>query len=622
MISHFRSDGSIVFANDGFGRSVGREASALKATSFWDFLCEADRANFQAALAQLSRRAPEASIEARLMTQRGARGTLWKCYALTFDKAGRWSEVEATGIDITERLEIEEELRRSNARLRAAEEALQQQAALLDKAHEGMIVRDLDHRIQFWNKGAERIFGWTREEAIGRFKQDLLYHDPAIFHAANQRVFELGEWNGVVEQTRKDGARVKVQANWTLIRDVDGKPTSVFCIVSDVTDRLSLEAQLKQAQKLEAIGQLTGGVAHDFNNLLTVVLGNCEVLVERLADQPKLRRLAQMTLSIAERGSELTHRLLAFARRQPLEPKSVDVNELLTGMEVLLKRTLSEEIEVAFMHGELLWPAVIDPSQLEAAVLNLCINARDAMPEGGRLIIETENTQLDETYASENAEVHAGDYVLVAVSDTGAGIAPENLARVFDPFFTTKEIGKGTGLGLSMVYGFVKQSQGHVKVYSELGVGTTVKIYLPRANSAPASAERHEAVLADLRGSERILLVEDDDLVRIHAESVLVSLGYQVVAAASGPAALSILQADLNFDLLFTDVVMPGGMTGRMLADEAVRLKRGLRVLYTSGYTQNSVVHGGRLDEGVVLLSKPYSRLELAQKIRSVLDAR
>lgn len=341
---------------------------------------------------------------------------------------------------------IENELRVSNALLRDAQATLQQQAALLDKAHEGMIVRDLNHRIVFWNKGAERIFGWTPDEALGRLKHELLYHDQTAFQTANERVFELGEWNGIVEQTCKDGRRIKVQANWTLILDADGKPEAVFCIVSDVTDRLSLEAQLSQAQRLESIGQLTGGVAHDFNNLLTVVLGNSEALVERLSDEPHLRHLAQITLSAAERGAELTHRLLAFSRRQALEPRSVDVNELLAGMEPLLRRTLSEDIEIAFVAVEDAWPAVIDPSQLEGAALNLAINARDAMPNGGRLLIETSNSYLDDDYAAQNAEVTPGEYVMIAVSDTGTGIPADILSRVFDPFSRPRKQGRAPAL--------------------------------------------------------------------------------------------------------------------------------------------------------------------------------
>lgn len=496
---------------------------------------------------------------------------------------------------------------------------LTRQTTLLDKAHEAIVVRGLDHRIQFWNKGAERIFGWTADEAIGRAKHELLYHDDAEFHAANRRVFELGEWSGIVKQQRKDGALISVQANWTLIRDGEGQPQSIFAIISDVTDRLVLEEQLKQSQRLEAVGQLTGGVAHDFNNLLTVVLGNAETLVEKLADQPKLRQLAQMTLTVAERGAELTHRLLAFSRKQVLQPKSFDANALVAGMEALLRRTLGEDIEITIAPGEALWPAMADPSQLEGAVLNLCLNGRDAMPGGGRLAVETKNVELDEDYAKHEAELSPGQYVLIAVSDSGAGISRDNLARVFDPFFTTKEFGKGTGLGLSMVYGFIKQSRGHIKIYSELGVGTVVKMYLPRADRDADAQAASSLSIADLRGNERILLVEDDDLVRTHAESVLLSLGYEVTAAANGPAALALLERGDAFDLLFTDVVMPGGISGRMLAERARQMRPDLKVLYTSGYTENSIVHDGRLDTGVILLSKPYSRRQLAERVREAL---
>jgi CheY-like chemotaxis protein len=348
------------------------------------------------------------------------------------------------------------------------------------------------------------------------------------------------------------------------------------------------------------------------------VLGNSEILVERLADQPALRKLALTSLTVAERGAQLTHRLLAFSRRQPLMPKSVEVGELLVSRHALLARTLTAQIEVKIDAEADLWPALVDPTQLESAVLNLCINARDAMPEGGRLTIEARNAYLDEDYAAQN-EIEPGEFVLISVSDTGIGISPENLAKVFEPFFTTKEIGKGTGLGLSMVYGFIKQSRGHVKVYSEAGIGTVVKMFLPRSETAPDVFERQAHLLASLRGEESILLVEDDDLVRAHAQSVLSDLGYRVTSAPNGPAALDILRQQDPFDLLFTDVIMPGGLTGRLLAEQATQLQPGLRVLYASGYTQNVIVHGGRLDEGLLLLSKPYSRLELAQKVRAAL---
>jgi signal transduction histidine kinase len=392
-------------------------------------------------------------------------------------------------------------------------------------------------------------------------------------------------------------------------------------VVTDITQQLALEQQLKQSQRLEAVGKLTGGIAHDFNNILTIIQGNSELLVEDLADNEPLRMMAEMTLTAAKRGAELTHRLLVFARRQPLEPKVVDANDLLTGMGSLLRRTLSEDIDIELVRGANLWLSLVDTSQLEEAVLNLCINARDAMQGGGRIIIETANTQLDEDYAVAHADLISGEYVMVAVSDTGMGISPENLDRVFDPFFTTKDVGSGIGLGLSMVYGFIKQSCGHIEIYSEVGKGTAIKMFLPRSEQACHVVDEMPASIADLGGTEKILLVEDDELVRHHAERQLIALGYLVTTAVNGPAALETIKLRADIDLLFTDVVMPGGMNGLILADQALKLRPHLKVLYTSGYTENAMLHLDRLDKGILLLTKPYSRIELAQKVRAALAA-
>ncbi len=383
-----------------------------------------------------------------------------------------------------------------------------------------------------------------------------------------------------------------------------------------------LNERLRRAQRLEAVGQLTGGVAHDFNNLLTVVLGNAELLAELNHGNPQQRKLAEMIGAAAQRGAELTQRLLAFARKQALAPKVVALNPLVAGLDPLLRRTLGEHIEIELIRAAGLWPALVDPGQLENALLNLCLNARDAMPGGGRLTLETANARLDADYVVAHPDVQAGQYVMVAVSDTGSGISADHLKRVFEPFFTTKATGKGTGLGLSMVYGFVKQSAGHVAVYSELGQGTTVRLYLPRASAEDTVAAGDDAAAADdalQGGSGRILLVEDDADVRAYALSQLQGFGYTVIEAADGPAALAILERRADIDLLFTDVVMPGGMNGRALADAARRLYPGLRVLYTSGYTENAIVHHGRLDEGARLLGKPYRRSELDRAVRAAL---
>ncbi len=496
---------------------------------------------------------------------------------------------------------------------------IREQASLLDEAQEAIIVRGMDHRIQFWNRGAERLYGWPAAEVIGRYVEELLYEDPTFFRQASDKLLEFGEWNGEIAQRRQDGKVVMVEGHWTLVRDEQGQPKSVLAINADITRRMALEEQLKQSQRLEAIGQLTGGVAHDFNNLLTVILGNSDLLAEQLKEQPRLFRLADMTRTAAQRGADLTQRLLAFGRRQALQPKAVNVNQLLANMDGMLRRTLGEDIEIEYIRGAGLWPAMVDPSQLDGAVLNLCINARDAMKEGGRLTLETGNTSIDQAYADLHADVAPGQYVMVAVSDTGSGIPPEILAKVFDPFFTTKEVGKGTGLGLSMVYGFVKQSRGHIKLYSEPGHGTTVRMYIPRADRAADELVEPSMALDDFRGTETILLVEDNELVRHNAEEQLLNLGYRVLVAGNGPEAIEVLRKEADIDLLFTDVVMPGGMTGRELALAAQELRPGLKVLYTSGYTENSIVHHGRLDKGVHLLNKPYRQIDLARKVRAVL---
>ena len=385
-------------------------------------------------------------------------------------------------------------------------------------------------------------------------------------------------------------------------------------------DLVELHGHLHAAQRLESIGQLTGGVAHDFNNLLTVILGNAEVLQEELRGNTRLEPLAAMMLDAAERGAELTQRLLAFARKQPLQPRAVDVNSLVQGMEGLLRRTIGENIEVRFSPAADLWLANVDPAQLDNALLNLCINSRDAMPQGGRLTIETANVTLTADYAGRNTEVRAGEYVMLAVSDNGIGIDAQIIGRVFEPFFTTKERGKGTGLGLSMTHGFVKQSGGHVALYSEKGQGTTVKLYLPRVTAGSAPAQAPTAGLRAAGGSETILLVEDDAMVRRYARSQLESLGYTVTEADDGVRALGIIRDQVAIDLLFTDIVMPN-MNGRELVREALKHRPALKVLYTSGYTEDALAHQGRIEPGVHLLSKPYRREDLDRSIRAALGA-
>lgn len=384
-------------------------------------------------------------------------------------------------------------------------------------------------------------------------------------------------------------------------------------------DIAELNARLQKSQRMEAVGQLTGGIAHDFNNLLLVVSGSAELMLDAAAGDPNQIQLIQSIIKAARRGGALTQRLLAFAGKQALDPKPLDLNQLVAGMDPMLRRTLGEHIQIELIRAGGLWPALVDQSQLENALLNLCLNARDAMPGGGRLTIETANVRLDSEYATRTGDIPPGQYVMLAVSDTGQGISPEHLHRVFEPFFTTKETGKGTGLGLSMVYGFVKQSSGHVAIYSELQQGTSVKLYLPRASGVATAASPNDDDSTVVGGSATVLLVEDDNAVRHVALTALRSLGYTVIEACDGPSALAVLEQRSDVHLLFTDIVMPGGMNGRELADAARRMHPGLRVLYTSGYTENAIVHHGRLDEGALLLSKPYRRIDLDRAVRAAL---
>jgi signal transduction histidine kinase/CheY-like chemotaxis protein len=378
--------------------------------------------------------------------------------------------------------------------------------------------------------------------------------------------------------------------------------------------------QLHQAQKMEAIGNMTGGMAHDFNNLLAVVIGNLDLLQDRVRNDPEAVALAEAALQASTRGADLTRQLLAFARRQPLAPRIIDINELVIGMTRLLERILEEHIEVVLITAPDAWPVLIDASQLNSAIANLATNARDAMPNGGRLTIETRNTHLDADYVSLNPEAVPGDYVLLEVSDTGAGMSAETLARVFEPFFTTKETGRGTGLGLSMVFGFVKQSQGHIKIYSEPEHGTTVRIYLPRAEKAETVAAVEQFAPPKERPHESILVVEDNDGVRNVVSKQLGELGYKVIEVDRPQRALELLNDPaLRVDLLFTDLVMPG-MNGAELAEAAAALRPELRVLFTSGYSGSSLLNDARLRGRGHFLSKPYRKLDLARKLRDIFD--
>ena len=510
-----------------------------------------------------------------------------------------------------------EHLRATRARedaLLAAHAARAEVETIFTSISDAVYALDNDWRFTYLNAQAEQLLNRRREDLLGKSvwvafpeaRDTLLYTEYQRARAEYKPVaFEfffppLDAWFAVRAFPHNGGLTVYFQ---------------------DVSRRIDTEERLRQAQKMDAIGQLTGGVAHDFNNILTVILGAGESLLDHLAQAPAaVRGQAEAVIKASERAASLIQRLLAFARKQPLDPRPTAINSMLGEVEDILRRLLGENIHIELVRGSGLWKATVDPGELQNAILNLAINARDAMPEGGKLTIETANMAVDADYAESHA-ISPGQYVMVAVSDTGTGMSPEVVARAFDPFFTTKEVGKGSGLGLSMVYGFARQSGGHAKIYSEPGEGTTVKIYLPRDYGGQEVAHPGEARNAPHQGSESILVVEDDELVRVHTVNCLQSLGYSVSAREDGPGALALLdQGDVHFDLLLTDVVLPAGMSGRRVAEEVVARLPGIRVLYMSGYTENAIVHHGRLDPGVHLLGKPFRLTDLARKVREVLD--
>ncbi|MGH8173483.1 MAG: ATP-binding protein [Rhodanobacteraceae bacterium] len=506
--------------------------------------------------------------------------------------------------------------------------APQQQEVLFNQfvsaiADYAIFMLDVEGHVLTWNKGAERIKGYTADEIIGK-SLGVFYtpedraagiHKEALRTAAATGKFEAESW-----RVRKDGTRFYANVVLDALRDDDGKLFGFAKITRDMTERRALEEQLAQSQKLEAVGLLTGGVAHDFNNLLTVIVGNLDIIALASSSPERRSRCIELAKRSAQRAATLTQQLLAFSRRQPLNPKPEDINRLVAGATELLRPVLGESIALETVLSGGLWLSDVDANQLESALVNLALNARDAMPNGGKLTIETANAHLDEMYRSQgNLDVALGQYVQICVTDTGVGMAKDVLQHAFEPFYTTKPIGQGTGLGLSQVYGFVRQSGGNVKIYSEVGQGTTVKIYLPRIASSKAPKVELEPQPSMVGGHETILLVEDDRDVREFAGDTLRELGFNVIEASDGTRALDFLTRNPNIDLLFTDVGLPG-INGRQLAERAVELRPGLPVLFTTGYARNAIVHQGRLDEGVELLTKPYTREQMAARIREILD--
>ncbi|MEO8151970.1 MAG: PAS domain-containing protein [Rhizobacter sp.] len=485
-----------------------------------------------------------------------------------------------------------------------------------------MVIADFETKVTAINPALGTLLGWAEHEFLGRSFLDFVHPDDMASTTEQMSGLARGQKNLLFENRyrSRDGSHRII--SWTAVPD----ERLIYAVGRDVTaDREAAQAlraselALQQAQKMEAIGQLTGGVAHDFNNILQVISANLHLLSRETSGNERATKRVASALASVGKGAKLASHLLAFGRRQPLEPLVVNIGRLVSGMEEMLRRTLGESIEVETVVSGGLWNCFVDPAQVENAILNLAINARDAMDGVGKLTIETVNATLDDDYALDNRDVQPGQYVMLAVSDTGAGMAADVLAKAFEPFFSTKPEGKGTGLGLSMVYGFVKQSGGHARLYSEVGHGTTVKVYLPRSNEAVIGTAAPPVIDSIEGGSETILVAEDDEGVRLTVVEMLLSMGYRVLSAKDAESALAVLQAGARVDLLFTDVVMPGPLSSPELARQARKILPGISVLFTSGYTENAIVHGGRLDAGTDLLSKPYSELALARKVRSVL---
>ena len=603
-----KSDGSIDYVNLALSHYTGKPRVMLAAGEQWPSIIHTDDLIvLRAHWADAVRHKATYELEARVLRHDGA----WRWHLLqgapVRDEDGSVIKWCGSAIDIHD--------------IRVYTERFEHLAkATVDAISDWDIQAD---RI-WWNHGVTHLFGYTREEMMakpGSWTERLHPDDKeralaAIYDTLNS---DRDRLHYLYRFMRKDNSIAIVEDHGFVIRDKDGVAIRLVSGMTDITQKRQLEEQLSHAQRLQTVGELTGGVAHDFNNLLTVIQGNAELLAEDDTLDTEQRPLVSMISDASQRAAELVRRLLAFARKQPLTPQATDVVALITNIQALVRQAVPERISIKLITEANLPAVVIDPPQLESAVLNLCLNARDAMPDQGKLLIEVGQCNLDTDYVQQHPEAEAGHYVTVSISDTGTGMNADVRARAFDPFFTTKPGGQGSGLGLSMVYGFIKQSGGHISIYSEPGNGTTVRMYLP-ANIGAVGAEAHEKIAVGpiALGAGRVLLVEDEPLVRQYAEKQFQALGFDVISAAHANEALSVLKDSAPIDLLFTDIMMGDGMNGPELANAARQLQPDLKVLFTSGYTENAMLRQGRLVAGAHLLGKPWRREDLIHKLEKM----
>jgi len=549
------------------------------------------------------------TYEIELVTKSGGRVTV-EVSSQLLHRSGEPVIVEGIARDVTERKRMEAE----RARLVLA----------IESAADAIVITDADANIQYVNPAFERMTGYSLNEVKGKNPRLLKSgrHGPEFYRDMWDTITRGDVWTGRITNKRKDGSLYLERCTISSVRDQSGKVLNYVAVKRDITERVALEEKLRQSQKMEAVGRLAGGVAHDFNNLLTAISGYSDLLARKMDSDDPAAAYVREIRKAADRASALTNQLLAFSRRQVMAPKVINLNTTVRDMAEMLGRLIGEHIELVTVLGENLWCVKADPSQIEQVVMNLVVNARDAMPEGGKLTIETANVYLDREYAQYHSPVQPGRYVMLAISDNGCGMDAETLSHVFEPFYTTKERGKGTGLGLATVYGIVKQSGGYIWVYSEPGMGTTFRIYLPPADEEGEVPEAVSAPSQNLSGDETVLLVEDEDAVRSLLKNVLASYGYTVLDAANGNEAVRLAeQHEGPIHVLVTDVVMPG-MSGRALAETLTQKRPDMKVVYMSGYTDDAIVHHGVLEEGVEFLQKPFALEAVAAKIRGVMASR